>query len=118
MTGGGGFGGGFLGSSFCADTAIAIPRAIANVNNIFCKILIAFIFPLSSISRFLGKEGKCVRFILGNLDAKNALMTHEHGVWLETLLFDEFQDLQNFTFSGIFMRKREFGNAGGDDFGD
>jgi hypothetical protein len=75
ITGGGGFGGGFFWSSFCAETAIVMPVTNTNVNKIFFKTFMAFIFPLSLISRLTGKEGKCVRYFLGNPGAKDALMT-------------------------------------------
>ena len=43
-TGGVPFGGGFFGSSFCAEMARESPKTIANVNKIFCITLMALFF--------------------------------------------------------------------------
>lgn len=115
ITGGGSFGGGFL-SSFCAKVTAENAAIIAKAMIVSRKIFISLHFLFLLISRLMGKEGKSVANVRGNLNAtagysttSDALMTPVLVIWLEKNMHALSRNLQNFTFSGIFIRKREFG---------
>lgn len=76
MTGGGAFGGGFFGSSFCAETASDIAVRNAKANNICRKTFIGFIFlSFVRINASRGKRESASAFLIGNHNATDAVMT-------------------------------------------
>jgi len=59
-------------------------------------------FPLSLINA-PGKEGKCVRYLPSNPNAKHGLLTHVCGIWLEITITAFIWNLQNFTLFQLFL---------------